>query len=553
MWRLVLIPRARLRRLSVVSVLLVAGCGGSGGRPTGPPAPVLDTIRTYTGKVGYFVTGPKINARDANGRLVPEAGFVEPNLPRAAPRFIVEIVSPQGALLGATTTDANGNYSIKINFGKNPATPVHVRTVARASISGGTDLRVLRSLAAAAPYEKISPLTTNPDLPTTQIDLNVRLDEGAAAFHMIEVLFVGLSAIRGGVTGTVPDLDVLWEPGNGETSSFVVASPQLGRLTVAGGVAGNDASNQDAWDDPKLMRLLGEYFLAYFSNSVAPPGTPDDSPLVPSAAWREGFLDFWACAARGTPEFWDTAGIGSAGRVVRFFNAESFFNPILGSLGPDDPNVYQDPANVGIGSRFTTTELLWDIFDGGSGDADTDDITVPLFLMLSDLDAINPGTSYPYLYSALDEYVANLSFSPVQAQVLLVSPEDHDLPYPALDGAVWPMPFLDPARLDGTVVIPYDSTQTDTIDSAAPGANPEIGLYAQRYFQVRLAEPATMLATVTSAASLRVEILDLENNLVAAGTGAAAAPLQGGSFVVRVLPAAGPVTATFDLRIQLTP
>ena len=89
---------------------------------------------------------------------------------------------------------------------------------------------------------------------------------------------------------------------------------------------------------------------------------------MPSAAWREGFLDFWACAARGTPEYWDSEGIGAAGRIVRFFNAESFFDPALGSLGPGDPNVYQDPANVGLGSRFTTTEILWDIFDGGAGD-----------------------------------------------------------------------------------------------------------------------------------------------------------------------------------------
>lgn len=553
MWRLLLIPlRAAApasRRLLLIPLLAVAACGGGSGRPPGPPAPVLDTIRTFRGKIGYFVTGPKIDARDANGRLVPEAGFAEPNLPRAGPRFIVEILSPVGALLGFTTTDANGNYSITINFGKNPATQVRVRTVARATISGGTDLRVLSGLGASAPYEKISPLTTDPDLPTTVVDLSVRLDEGAAAFHILEVLFTGLSAIRGGVGGTVPDLDVLCEPGNGAVSSFTAVSPQLGRLVVAGGIAGNDASNQDAWDDPKLMRLLGEYFLAYFSNSVAPAGTPDDSPLVPSAAWREGFLDFWACAARGTPEFWDTEGIGAAGRVVRFFNAESFFDPALGSLGPGDPNVYQDPDNIGIGSRFTTTEVLWDIFDGGAGDGDSDDITVPLFLMLSDLGALNPGSSYPYLYSALDEYVANLSFSAVQAQVLLSSPEDHDLPYPASDGTVWPTPFLDPLRVDGTVVPPYDSTLLDAIDSAAPG---DIGLLAQRYFQIRLAAPATLLATV-NAANLRVEILDLENNLVAAGTGAATASLEGGTFVVRVLPAAGPVSAPFALQIQLTP
>jgi hypothetical protein len=546
MWRL-LSPQ----HLCLFPVLLAAACGGGGGKPLGPPAPILDTIRTFRGKVAYFVTGPNATGRDANGRLVPQIGFVEPNLPRAAPRMTVEILSPAGALLGSTTTDANGNYTITINFGKNPAMQVRARAVASATISGGTDLRVLSGLGATGPYELVSALTTDPDLLATVIDLTIPLANGAAAFHIVEILFPALSAIRGGVGGSVPDLDVLWAPGNGAVSTFTKVSPQFGRLVVAGGIAGQSASNQDAWDDPKLVRLLGEYFLAYFSNSVAPEGTPDDSPLVPSAAWREGFLDFWACAARGTPEYWDTEGIGALGRVVRFFNAESFFDPALGNLGPDDPNVYQDPANLGIGSRFTTTEVLWDIFDGGPGDVDTDDLTVPLFLMLSDLRALTPGASYPYLYSALDEYVANLSFTAVQAEILLSSPEDHDLHYPPAEETVWPTPFDDPARLDGTVVPPYDNTLSDTIDTT--GANPELGFFAQRYFQVRLADPATVLATATSAASLRVEILDLENTIVAAGVGTAVAVLDGGPYVVRVLSAAGPVAALFDLRIQLTP
>ncbi|HEX5137779.1 MAG TPA: hypothetical protein VFY93_12450 [Planctomycetota bacterium] len=532
-------------------VLLLVACGGSG-RPMGPPAPVIDTIRAFEGHVGYYVTGPRMSMRDAAGRLVPETGFVAPNLPRNGPRFTVDVLDANGQLLGSTTTDSKGNYTVTVNFGQNPAEPVRVRTVARATIAGGTDLRVLPGLSSADPYEVVSPLTTDPDLRTTRIDLNVPL-ETAGAFHILEVLFTGLSAIRGGVTGEVPDLDVLWEPGNGAVSSFSDAGPHLGRIFVAGGITGNDASNQDAWDDPRLARLLGEYFLAYFSNAVAPAGTPDDTLLVPSAAWREGFLDFFSCAVRGTPEYWETEGIGAAGHVVRFFNAESFFDPALGSLGPDDPNVYQDPGVVGIGSRFTTTEVLWDIFDGSGLDADSDDITVPLFLMLGDLEALRPGNSYPYIYSALDEYVANQSFSTVQAEVLLTFPESHNLGYPVDDTTEWPTPIRDPLRPDDTVVPTYDETFSDVIDTASPGANPEIGLFAQRYFEIHIAGQATLLVTVTSAASLRVEILDLENNIVSAGTGTAATVTPGGDYVIRVLPTSSPVTAPFDLRVQLTP
>lgn len=91
------------------------------------------------------------------------------------------------------------------------------------------------------------------------------------------------------------------------------------------------------------------------------------------------------------------------------------------------------------------------------------------------------------------------------------------------------------------------------IDNAAPGVNEQIGLFSQRYFEIRVATQATILATVASTASLKVEILDLENKIVAAGTGSAATATPGGTFVIRVVPASGPVSAPFNLRIQLTP
>ena len=71
------------------------------------------------------------------------------------------------------------------------------------------------------------------------------------------------------------------------------------------------------WDAPKLMRLLGEYLIHYFFHVAAPEGTPNNARMVPSAAWKEGFLDFWACAGRESTTYWDTEGIGSAGLSQR--------------------------------------------------------------------------------------------------------------------------------------------------------------------------------------------------------------------------------------------
>jgi len=541
--------------LALCLVAAAPGCGGGSGRPSGPPAPVPDTIRTYQGNVAYYVTGPKISQRDANGRLVPETGYATPTFPRPGPRFAVEVRDESGTFLSRTVTDANGNYTASVNYGKNPASRVRITVIAEATISGGTTLRVLPNRASAGPYEYRSALITDVTSAIITTDFQIPLAEGAGAFHILDVLFDGLSGIRGGVLASVPDLDVFWEPGNGDVSVFTRASAALGELLVAGGVTGNPASNQDVWDEPQLMRLLGEYYLAFFSNTVEPQGTPDDALLVPSAAWREGFLDFFACVMRNTPEFWDSEGSGSAGRVVRFFNAESFFDPALGSLGPDDPNVYQDPALVGIGSRFTVTEVLWDIYDSGSLNKDSDAIAVPLFLTLRDFETLKPGQTYPYLYTALDKYVASFSLTGVQADIILSMPEDQALDYPPAAADVWPAPVTDPARPDGTVVAPYDRTYTDHIDNINPvPLNEEIGLTSQRYFGVALASSATMAVTLTTTASLRVEIMDLENVILASGTaGATASSLPSGRYVVRVLPAAGPVDADFDLRIQLQP
>jgi len=547
-----------VRKIGSIFVFVVAvaaqGCGG-GGRPTGPPAPVPDTVRTYQGNVAYYITGPRIGQRDANGRLVPEAGFTTPTFPRPGPRFAVEVLDENDTFLSRGTTDSNGNYTIAINYGKNPAPRVRVRVLAEATISGGTTLRVLSNASAAGPYEYRSPLIVDVTSAILTTNLEIPLAQGAGAFHILDVLFEGMSAIRGGVLGSVPDLDVFWEPGNGDTSVFTRASSDLGELLVAGGITGDTTSNTDVWDEPQLMRLLGEYYLGFFSNTVAPAGAPNDALLVPSAAWREGFLDFFACVIRGTPEFWDSEGSGASGHVVRFFNAESFFDPALGSLGPDDPNVYQDPALIGIGSRFTVAEVLWDLHDSGALSTDGDALALPLFLTLRDFATIAPGQSYPYLYTALDKYVATLSLTAVQADIILAAPEDQGLHYPPASEDVWPAPVTDPARVDGTVVAPYDRTYSDRVDNVTPmPLNEEIGLTSQRYFQVRLANTATMIVTLTTTGSLRVEIMDLTNAVLASGTAGATAPsLSSGRYIVRVLPDAGPVEADFDLRIQLQP
>lgn len=534
--------------LFLASILtLLPACGGSNAVEITPP-PVPDTRRTIQGQVAYFTTGPDLNGRDAFGRIIPVPGFVAATYPRGAPRFPVEVLAPDGTLLGETVSDDNGRYALTVNFGQNPASQVKVRMTARLDLGFGAKVRC-RPSAGAPVYAFETPLSGNPAVNPMTIDVAVPLDQGAAAFHILDAIYEGMIAGKSGITGTVPDLDVLWAPGNGAQSSYTV-----GKLTIAGGVAGDPSSNQDAWDSPQIMRLLGLFFLAHFFREVAPPGTANDAALVPSAAWREGFLDFWACAARNSPEFWDTEGSGAQGHVVRFFNIESYFDPAIGSLGPDDPNVYQPAGVTGIGSAFSVAEILWDLYDHevlGDGDR----IQFPLFLLLRALANAQPGQTYPYLMTLFDEVTKDQSLDPVSVHLLLQYPEDQGMQYPATsaNGMRWPVPFLHPTVETSPIAPPYDKTLSDVVDTLNPvPINLQIGFWTQRYFSLDLAQPAHLVATLTTGGALLLDLLDFENRPIANGVSSLdVALVPAGRYVLRVQSAANPQVAPFDLRLQL--
>jgi len=536
--------------------LAAAGCGGGGGRPTGPPVPVPDTIRTITGRVAYFTTGPDLSGRDASGRLIPVQGFVRPTLPRPAPHVPVEVLNAAGTVLGLGLTDPNGDYSVTVNFGQNPAVPVAVRATARVDFPFGTTLRVLPNAFATEPYSHQTALGGDPLQAVMRRDLTIPLSANSGAYFILEALYGAFFTAKSGIQAPMPDLDVYWEPGNG-ARSVLDPRPDRAVLLLAGGVAGDPSSNTDEWDASKIVRLMWRYLLAYFFNDVAPDGEPNGALLIPSAAWREGFLDFWACAGRGTAEFVDTKGSGTAGHVVRFFRPESFFDPALGSLGPDDPNVYQAPNAVGIGSPYTVAELLWDIHDaeGGIDPGDKDGIEFPLFLTLRLLEGLKPGSSYPYLFSLLDEYVRDGSIKAVLLDILMRKPEDQGMVYPGTgaNGLAWPAPIEDAAQPGAPVAAPFDKTMVDEVDTVTPNpVNFEIGILSQRYFIVNLAGTATLTATLSTTGDLAIDLLDLSNALLATGTSSlVASGLESGRYVLRVRPVTNPQHSSFELRVQL--
>ncbi len=552
-------PRILALGLIVGLVGLATSCGGGSGRPAGPPVPVFDTLRTVAGRLSYFTRGPVLTRR-VDGRLDPDSVLTEPNLPRSAPLFPFQILAPDGTVLAEDRTDAAGRYSVRINFGPNPATQVRLRVEAQLNLPFGTVFRVLPDRFSGTPYSNQTVLLGDPDSERYDIDLEIALDDAAGAYHILDTLYEGIVKAKAGLLATPPNMDIIWAPGNGAASSLDTTSDPV-RLTVAGGIAGLLASNTDEWDEPQLMRMLGEYLLRIFFAEVAPAPTDDaTAPLLPSAAWREGFLDWWACEGRNSGEFWDTEGIGAAGRVIRYFKIESFFDPALGSLGPADPNVYQDPANVGLGSRFTVAEVLWDLHDFdavGVDTGDNDGITFPLAQTIRFLETLDPGESYPWLFTIFDILTNPTvgALSPVQVNIILQFPEDQGFTYPGTpeNGHLWPEPIFPEGETPNTPVqIGFNETFEGTVDTLTPDpVNIELGLTSQSYFILQTGGDSRITAQLTVGQDLTVEVLRLDNTLVASGQLQAVTQiLPAGRYVIRVRGTTGnPQLEAFTIRV----
>lgn len=552
------------RHLCLGSALLFfAACSGGSGPPKGPPAPVPDTTRTVEGRVGYVSTGADLSNTTADGRLVPELGFGTSTFSAPAPRIEIEILGDDGRIIGSGTTDTLGNYSIDCNFGQAPATPVRVRAIARSSLPFGTKLRVFADEFATDVYTYTTPPSGDPGdnrFVIMRVNIDVPVDEGAAAYHILDVIYEGFVLGRAGVLpGTVlPDLIVHWKPGNGDESRL---TPGLDAATllVAGGITGDNASNTDEWDDAVLMRLIGRYMLDYFLWEVRPDGAANDANLVPSAAWVEGFLDWFSCAGRNSRIYWETVGQGAEGRVTRYFDIESFFPDTLTPLGPGDPNVYQPADVVGITSRFTVAEVLWDIhdLDSNAPGNDNDGLELDPQITLRLIDQFVAGVSYPYLYTLLDAYVDTLVFSSGTINSILVSPEDQHISYPAItaEGTVWPMPISPDGSPDFPIRPPFAKTLSGEVDTLNPDpVNLEIGDGTQRYFLFETIVTSDIEITLRTTGNLVVELLRLNNQVVADGTGTILAPgLSAARYIVRVRPADGaaPQVAPFEFDIDI--
>ena len=551
-----------VRAFATGCAVFLAACNGTGGPPIFA-APQQDVARQVDGQLFYSIEGPNLGNKDSHGRLV-SASLGVSAFPAPAAHVPIELLDASGGPLqdvngnpARIRTGPNGEFSIRVNFGQRPATQIVVRTDAQLDFGFGTKVRVLPFEGAAAPYSYQSPPLGNPDDLTMRILAVVPENRSPGAWNICAVLFDGFLTAKSGITDpNMPDLDVIYSTANGEVSSFV-GTPLKGKMIVAGGVPSDPTANTDAWDDPVVMRLMGEYLLHFYFLETAPPSAvPTDDLMVPTLAWREGFLDFWACMGRGSTIFWDTEGQRADGRVTRFFNIESFFDESLKTSEPipNDPNVYQPPGAVGIGSRFTVAEVLWDLHDKGTEAGDT--IEFPFALSVRLMRQPAAGQAYPYLVTLLDAIVNDNALPAILIRNLMAPPaEDQGVPYPAneMNGSLWPPAFRDGIG-DTTLFPPYDDTLSGQVDTTGAGADLEAGLNSQRYFRIKIAADSNVRITLATTGALEVDFMDLLNNVIATDSSVLALPgVKAAGYIIRVRATQLGRVDPFDIRVQLTP
>jgi hypothetical protein len=333
------------RTLAVAACLAAAACGGGGGGGGG------GGTRSLSGRVTYdFV--PSTLA----GTLVFSATAQKPVRNG-------EIQVMKGTtVLGTTTTDASGNYSL--TFTESGTGQLQVVAVARTAspviqVQDNTDQGSVWAIGAA-----LGASTTTQDLHATHGWTGSSYDAAtrtAAPFAILDSMYTAAKAFQAVRTVAFPDLAVNWSPNNvpgaGDPAQGQIGTSHFSPADNQIYILGKDGVDTDEFDSHVIVHEWGHYFEHNLSRSDSPGGPHGGGDVLdPRLSFGEGYGN--ALAAMLLPEsvyvdtFWNQGG-----NLVAFgFDAETAPNPT------DD----QVPSAF---SEATVMRLLYDIFDGGSNEA----------------------------------------------------------------------------------------------------------------------------------------------------------------------------------------
>lgn len=545
--------------LSLLSALVLAGCGGDDDKKQNP-SPKAVTAAEVLGPAGGLAqpdggvpVALTVSGKISFERLLPTpTGLGATPVTQNAALVQVEVVRHDDfsvLLAPAAFADANGDYSISFSTDRD----FFVR--ARARLSAATlDCRVLHSQMASPVVHAVSSAIVSRALGSQTVNVTA----GLALPHLRAGAFAALDTARklaqaAAYSGSpaLGTLDLYWAPGNLGTSfmrdlggqpvpiletRFVNTGP-LGNpgILVGGGDWNNvSATDHDEFDEAVLAHEFVHFLMRGFSRDNNWGGAHNGEALTPNAAYGEGLPTGLGCILLGDKNYIDTQGLPPASSVRFSFDCE---NPAFVAGVPSAVT-----GVSGYQAEFAVAAVVWDLLDGGtSNPASTDGDPVALARdgFLQSFYALSGRTGaydLVWLASLLQQLIDDARLNAGNAHTL-VSP--YNASFPPAVAEQWP-PALAPA-----------ANETGTLNAAlGPGATPanaELGQTANAVWRMELAGPQSVTLNLTATAAsysatvhqLDLYVYDLGNNLVASQRSATAnktlsMSLAAGVYMVRV-------------------
>lgn len=523
-----------MRWLIPLALLLLAGCPQQDdGKPKPKPKPLdpIHVIGPFGGTADPDGGAPvmlTISGQVTFDRLpVTAAGLDSTPAVTPAAFVLVEAVRHDNMfdVVGSTTTDASGNYSINLSLTHD----IYMR--ARAVSGAGADVDTVFHNRTNPP---IAHAAVGAILNRASGSQTANLHADAAQPHNRAGAFAVLDTIRRLRTAVAASyanlgaLDVLWSNGGNQASeTFATGFNGNPTITLAGGSKSDPLNtDHDEFDETVIAHEWASFLQLTQSRDNNFGGPHAGEQLIFSAAYSEGVVTALGCALLGTSTYRDTIGLPGGSTSVLFeYDLESGLLPGTG---------------LGYGSEFRVSRVVWDLIDGGSGwpaDSDTDPVAVDaadFFASFSALATRAAPYEVAWLASLLQQLIDDAHLSVANADILMQS---QGAQFPPAGGDDYPLPLA----VGGMPAM----GSLDAYSGATP--NPVLGPQANAVFRIELAAPQAVQLVLTNTTAgysagahrLALSVHDLDRNVLGASDGDAANKylnlnLAAGTYIVRV-------------------
>ncbi len=354
---------ARHGWFAIVALVVLAACGGGSSSDGGGDAPSEQI--TLSGRITFdrpLFKSAGVGLDLANPVVTP------------AREVVVEVLDARSnAVIAATTTDENGEYSVNVPANRN----VFVRAKAQMRKTGSAPrwhFRVLNNTNGDALYALdgspfdtgTSDVTRNLHAPTGWGTSSYTGTRAAAPFAILDTVYQAKELILSvDPNATFADLDLFWSPQNrptvgvfcpdtgdigttfyqyeGDRDECPTPAPLPAGIYILGDFQGG-AGDTDEFDQHVIAHELGHYFEDHFSRSDSIGGGHDGTERLDfRLAFSEGWGSAFAAMTLEDPLYRD-----SQGGVSDDFRVD---------LEADNQ------TNEGWYSEASIAEILWDLYD----------------------------------------------------------------------------------------------------------------------------------------------------------------------------------------------